>query len=230
MTSPDGITWTSRSTAINPTFTGVAYGAGIWVAVCDSSPGGTTFTSYDGISWDEQATSFSATTVIFADGKFSVGNQYSFDGINWTNNSVPFSFESIAYGNGYFVGVRSSGTNRIAYSTNAINWTAIPAASNATFESIAFGNNKFVAGATSGTNRINYLLFDGIQSFFTGFIAPDFITSQFKSGPKLFEFTAIDGLKGLDSIRSNFSSWPDPRTQALSAVVGALNQSYIDKS
>jgi hypothetical protein len=229
MTSPDGITWTSRSTAINPTFTGVAYGAGIWVAVCDSSPGGTTFTSYDGISWDEQATSFSATTVIFADGKFSVGNQYSFDGINWTNNSVPFSFESIAYGNGYFVGVRSSGTNRIAYSTNAINWTAIPAASNATFESIAFGNNKFVAGATSGTNRINYLLFDGIQSFFTGFIAPDFITSQFKSGPKLFEFTAIDGLKGLDSIRSNFSSWPDPRTQALSAVVGALNQSYIDK-
>ena len=229
MTSPDGITWTSRSTAITPTFTGVAYGAGIWVAVCDTSPGGTTFTSYDGISWDEQATSFSSTTIIFADGKFSVGNQYSFDGINWTNNSVPFSFESIAYGNGYFVGVRSSGTNRIAYSTNAINWTAIPAASNATFESIAFGNDIFVAGATSGTSKINYLLFEGIQSFFTGFIAPDFITSQFKSGPKLFEFTAIDGLKGLDSIRSNFSSWPDPRTQALSAVVGALNQSYIDK-
>ena len=229
MTSPDGITWTSRTTAITPTFTGVAYGAGIWVAVCDTSPGGTTFTSYDGISWDEQATSFSSTTIIFADGKFSVGNQYSFDGINWTSNSVPFSFESIAYGNGYFVGVRSSGTNRIAYSTNAINWTAIPAASNATFESIAFGNNKFVVGATSGTSRINYLLFEGIQSFFTGFIAPDFITSQFKSGPKLFEFTAIDGLKGLDSIRSNFSSWPDPRTQALSAVVGALNQSYIDK-
>jgi hypothetical protein len=33
----------------------------------------------------------------------------------------------------------------------------------------------------------------------------------------------------LDSIRSNFTSWPDPRTQAISAIVGALNQSFVDK-
>ncbi len=231
MTSPDGITWTSRPTNINPTFSGVAYGAGIWVAVCDSSPGGTTFTSYDGINWDEQPTTFSATTIIYADGKFSVGNHYSTDGLTWISNTSPFISQiyDIAYGNGYFIAVTNFGTNRIAYSTNAINWTAIPAASDATFESIAFGNNTFVIGATSGTSKINYLFFEGIQPFFTGFIAPDFITSQFKSGPKLFEFTAIDGLKGLDSIRSNFSSWPDPRTQGLSAIVGGLNQSFIDK-
>jgi hypothetical protein len=229
MTSPDGITWTSRTTSITPTFSGVAYGAGIWVAVCDTSPGGTTFTSYDGIIWYEQPTAFAATTIIYADGKFTVGNQYSTDGLNWTTNSVPFSFGSIAYGNGYFVGVRSSGTNRIAYSTNAITWTDIPAASDATFESITFGNNTFVMGATSGTSKINYLQFDGLQPYFTGFIAPDFITSPFTSGPKLYQFTAIDGLKGLDSIRSNNGAWPDPRTEALSAVVGALNQSFIDK-
>ena len=229
MTSPDGITWTARNSGINPDFSGVAYGAGIWVAVANGSTGGTTFTSYDGITWDEQATSFAANTIIYADGKFTVGNNYSEDGINWNSNSIPFNPQAITYGNGYFVAVTDFGTNRIAYSTNAINWVAIPAASNATFESATFGNDIFVAGATSGTSKINYLLFEGIQSFFTGFIAPDFITSQFKSGPKLFEFTAIDGLKGLDSIRSNFSSWPDPRTQALSAVVGALNQSYIDK-
>jgi hypothetical protein len=84
-------------------------------------------------------------------------------------------------------------------------------------------------GATTGTSRINYLQFDGLQHFFSGYIAPDFITSQFKSGPKLFSFTAIDGLKGFDSIRSNFTSWPDPRTQALSAVVGALNQSFVEQ-
>ena len=229
MTSPDGITWTARNSGINPDFSGVAYGAGIWVAVANGSTGGTTFTSYDGITWDEQATSFAANTIIYADGKFTVGNNYSEDGINWNSNSIPFTPQAITYGNGYFVAVTDFGTNRIAYSTNAINWVAIPAASNATFESVTFGKDIFVAGATSGTSKINYLLFEGIQSFFTGFIAPDFITSQFKSGPKLFEFTAIDGLKGLDSIRSNFSSWPDPRTQALSAVVGALNQSYVDK-
>ncbi len=229
MTSPDGITWTARNSGINPDFSGVAYGAGIWVAVANGSTGGTTFTSYDGITWDEQATSFAANTIIYADGKFTVGNYYSEDGINWNSNSIPFNPQAITYGNGYFVAVTDFGTNRIAYSTNAINWVAIPAASIATFESITFGKDIFVAGATSGTNKINYLLFEGVKPFFTGFIAPDFITSQFKSGPKLFEFTAIDGLKGLDSIRSNFPSWPDPRTQALSAVVGALNQSFIDK-
>ena len=229
MTSPDGITWTSRTTAITPTFTGVAYGNGIWVAVCDTSPGGTTFTSYDGLNWDEQATAFTSTTIYFADGKFTTGSRYSVNGFTWITNSIPFSPNDITYGNGYFVAVTDFGTNRIAYSTNAISWTAIPAASVATFESIAFGNNTFVMGATSGTSKINYLQFDGLQPYFTGFIAPDFITSPYSSGNKLFEFTAIDGLKGLDSIRSSFSSWPDPRTEALSAVVGALNQSFIDK-
>jgi hypothetical protein len=232
MTSPDGITWTSRTTSITPTFTSVAYGAGIWVAVCDFSPGGTTFTSYDGINWNEQPTIFSSTTIYFADGKFTTGSMYSVDGLTWITNTAPFLSNStlnISYGNGYFVAVTNFGTNRIAYSTNAINWTAIPAASVGTFESVIFGKDRFIVGATSGTQRINYVLFEGVQAFFTGFIAPDFITSPYSSGNKLFQFTAIDGLKGLDSIRSNFASWPDPRTQALSAVVGGLNQSFVDK-
>ena len=229
MTSPDGITWTSRTTSINPEFIGVAYGNGIWVAVCSSSSGGTTFTSYDGLNWDEQATSFNSTTILFADGKFTTGSRYSVDGFTWISNSIPFSPKSITYGNGYFVAVTDSGTNRIAYSTNAINWTSTPAASVADFETIAFGNNRFVIGASSGTNLINYLLFEGFQPFFTGYIAPDFITSPYKSGPKLFSFTAIDGLKGFDSIRSNFTSWPGEKTQALSAIVGVLNQSFVDQ-
>ena len=229
MTSPDGITWTSRSTNINPTFGGVAYGNGIWVALADGSPGGTTFTSYDGLNWDEQATAFGGRSIFFANGIFVTGSQWSEDGINWTAATGAFNPFQITYGNGYFVGVTDSGTNRIYYSSDGKNWIGTPAASNATFESIAFGENTFVVGATSGTNRINYNLFEGLQPFFTGYIAPDFITSQFKSGIKLFEFTAIDGLKGLDSIRSNFTSWPDPRTQAISAIVGALNQSFVEK-
>jgi hypothetical protein len=229
MTSPNGITWTSRTTSINPSFSGVAYGNGIWVAVCSSSSGGTTFTSYDGLNWDEQPTVFNSTTILFANGLFTIGSRYSVDGLTWISNSIAFSPQKIAFGNGYFVAVTDSGTNRIAYSTNAINWTAIPAASDATFESIAFGNNTFVIGATSGTSKINYLQFEGIQSFFSGYIAPDFITSPYKSGPKLFSFTAVDGLKGFDSIRSSFTSWPDPRTEALSAVVGALNQSFVEQ-
>jgi hypothetical protein len=230
MTSPDGITWTSRSTIINTEFSGVAYGNGIWVAVANTPfYSGTTFTSYDGITWTERATIFPSLTIHFADGKFTTGGHYSVDGLTWTASTIAFDPESITYGNGYFVGVNDSGTNRIVYSTNAITWTDILAASDATFESIAFGNNTFVIGAASGTSKINYLLFEGVKPFFSGYIAPDFITSQFKSGLKLYEFTAIDGLKGLDSIRSNNGAWPDPRTHALSAVVGALNQSFVDK-
>jgi hypothetical protein len=229
MTSPDGITWTSRTTSISPTFSGIAYGNGIWVAVADGSPAGTTFTSYDGIDWAEQSTAFASSTILFANGIFVTGGRWSEDGINWNTASPSFNPFKITYGNGYFVGVTSSGTNRIFYSTTGKSWTGTPADSDATFEAIVFGQNKFVAGATSGTNRINYNLFEGVQPFFSGYIAPDFITSPYTSGPKLFSFTAIDGLKGLDSIRSNFTSWPDPRTQAISSIVGALNQSFVDK-
>jgi hypothetical protein len=229
MTSPDGITWTARSSGINPDFSSVAYGNGIWVAISDASTGGTTFTSYDGIDWSEQATSFINRSVYFANGLFVTGGQWSEDGMNWNTATNPFNPFQITYGNGFYVGVTSSGTNRIFYSNDGKSWTGTPAASDATFEAIAFGENTFVVGATSGTNRINYNLFEGLQPFFTGYIAPDFITSPYTSGPKLFSFTAIDGLKGLDSIRSNFTSWPDPRTQAISAIVGALNQSFIEK-
>jgi hypothetical protein len=229
MTSPDGITWTSRSTNINPTFSGVAYGNGLWVAVADGSSGGTIFTSYDGISWAEQSPTFVAQAVHFANGLFTTGNYYSIDGINWTNVSMPITPRAITYGNGYFIAVANTGTNRIFYSTNAFAWTSTLAASTADFEGVAFGINTFVTVANGGTNRINYLLFEGQIPFFSGYIAPDFITSPFTSGPKLFSFTAIDGLKGLDSIRSNFTSWPDPRTQAISGIIGSLNQSFVEQ-
>jgi hypothetical protein len=86
--------------------------------------------------------------------------------------------------------------------------------------------NEFLIG---GNRTWKVVLSQDVTVFFTGFISPDFITSPFSSGKKLFSFTAIDGLKGFDSIRSNFASWPEPRTEALSAIIGGLNQSFIDK-
>lgn len=227
MTSPDGITWTLRAGVGGGGFTGIAYGNGTYVATKTGSPG-TMVISYDGITWLDATTGISSLTVFFANGIFTTGKHYSTDGFTWSAASSPNFPVKITYGNGYFMAVTDTEIKYL-YSTNGINWTADTPPNLSNFKGVAFGLNRFVSVGSGGTNRINYLLFEGQLSFFTGFIAPDFITSQFKSGPKLFEFTAIDGLKGLDSIRSNFSSWPDPRTQALSAVVGALNQSYIDK-
>jgi hypothetical protein len=72
-------------------------------------------------------------------------------------------------------------------------------------------------------------LYQGAVLWFVGFIQPDFITNPYSSGKKLYSFTATDGLKALDSIRSQFSLWPNPRTQAISAIVGGLNQSFVEQ-
>ena len=227
MTSPDGITWTLRVGVGGGGFTGVTYGAGTYVATKTGSPG-TMVISYDGFTWSDQTTGISSLTVFYANGIFTTGKHYSTDGLTWIAASSPNFPVKITYGNGYFMAVTDTEIKYL-YSVDGINWTADTPPNTSNFKGVAFGENTFVSVGSGGTNRINYLLFEGQISFFSGYIAPDFITSQFKSGPKLFSFTAIDGLKGFDSIRSNFTSWPDPRTQALSAVVGALNQSFVEQ-
>jgi hypothetical protein len=72
-------------------------------------------------------------------------------------------------------------------------------------------------------------LWQGAELWFVGFIVPDFITNPYSSGKKLYSFTATDGLKGFDSIRSNLPIWPTPRTYALSAIIGPLNQSFVEQ-
>lgn len=227
MTSPDGITWTLRVGVGPGGFTGVAYGNGIYVATQTGSPG-TVVVSYDGITWFDQTTGFSSLTVFFANGLFTTGKHYSLDGLTWVAATSPNFPVKITYGNGYFMAVTDTEIKYL-YSINGITWTADTPPNTSNFKGVAFGLNRFVSVGSGGTNRINYLLFEGQLPFFTGYIAPDFITSPYKSGPKLFSFTAIDGLKGFDSIRSNFTSWPGEKTQALSAIVGVLNQSFVDQ-
>jgi hypothetical protein len=227
MTSPDGITWTLRSGVGPGGFTGVTFGFGTFVASKTGSPG-TMVISYDGITWFDQTTGFSSLTVYFDNGIFTTGKHYSYNGLIWSAATSPHFPVKITYGNGYFMAVTDTEIKYL-YSIDGITWTADTPPNTSNFKGVTFGQNTFVSVGSGGTNRINYLLFEGLQPYFTGFIAPDFITSPFTSGPKLYQFTAIDGLKGLDSIRSNNGAWPDPRTEALSAVVGALNQSFIDK-
>jgi len=62
--------------------------------------------------------------------------------------------------------------------------------------------------------------------FFVGYISPDFITIQDFSGNQSQQFTAIDGLKGLDSVRAN-TTWID--NLAYYAIIGALNQDFTNK-
>ena len=83
MTSPDGITWTSRSSAADNSWQSVTYGNGLFVAVALTGSGNRVMTSPDGITWTTR-TSASDT--------------------NWV---------SVTYGNGLFVATSYSGTNRV---------------------------------------------------------------------------------------------------------------------
>jgi hypothetical protein len=51
MTSPDGITWTSRTSAADNSWSSVTYGNGLFVGVAGSGTGNRVMTSPDGITW-----------------------------------------------------------------------------------------------------------------------------------------------------------------------------------
>ena len=84
MTSPDGITWTIRSSAADNNWLSVIYGSGLFVAVANTTVGNRVMTSPDGITWTIRSSA--------ADN-------------NWS---------SVTYGNGLFIAVANSGVgNRV---------------------------------------------------------------------------------------------------------------------
>ena len=101
MTSPDGITWTSRTPAADNDWQSVTYGNGLFVAVSNNLVGNISnqvMTSPDGITWTART---------------SAANNY------WI---------SVAYGNGLFVAVSVTGTGNRVMTSGVIGLTARTAA------------------------------------------------------------------------------------------------------
>ena len=99
MTSPDGITWTSRNASHSNTWRSVTYGNGLFVAV--SSDGGV-MTSPDGINWTARSAAVISAwqSVTYGNGLFvavasaTLAAPFSTvmtspDGINWTDRGIP---------------------------------------------------------------------------------------------------------------------------------------------
>ena len=89
-TSPDGVTWTQRTSSFSTSrIRDIAFGAGLFVAVGDD---GKLATSPDGITWTQRSAGYGSTiilTVAFGGGKFVIGGfsgklATSPDGITWT--------------------------------------------------------------------------------------------------------------------------------------------------
>jgi hypothetical protein len=170
MTSPDGITWTSRSSASDNWWTSVTYGNGLFVAVSNSGSGNRVMTSPDGINWTSQtsATNKDWSSVTYGNGVFvavAIGGAYdlnnlvmtSTDEITWTSRTSPainYWWKSVTFGNGVFVAVAGEGNYygyRVMTSPDGITWTSYMAAGG-DWRSITYGNGVFVAVA--GRSRL----------------------------------------------------------------------------
>jgi hypothetical protein len=134
-TSPDGITWTSRTSGFgSTTIFKVIYANSLWVAVGNN---GTITTSTDGITWTARTANMSTNLirdVIYGNSLFVAvgagggstntgGITYSTDGITWTRKS-----QSLTVGTTYY-GVIYNGTNWIvaaAASTNNYLYASSP--------------------------------------------------------------------------------------------------------
>jgi hypothetical protein len=194
MTSPDGITWTARTSTADIQWDGVTYGNGKFVAVAANGTGNGVMTSPDGITWTTRtpASDNAWNSVVYGNGLFvavsttGTGNRVmtSPDGITWTSrtSAADNQWTSVTYGDGLFVAVANTGLgNRVMTSQDGIIWTARQSAVDNSWQSVTYGNGLFVAIAvglapnavmTSGkienTNLATNNILQGIWNFMQG--------------------------------------------------------------
>lgn len=166
-TSPDGVTWTSRTSGFGATsISAVAYGGGTWVIVGGSHK---IATSTDGITWTMVTNSVTGgiNCIAFGAGVFVIGTTTaeiwtSPDGATWTNRTSPFGtplgVAAVAFGNGVFMAAGGSGiggTYYIATSADGTTWglnsTKVPAQP----YSVGYGEGVFYIGYnSSGAGKV----------------------------------------------------------------------------
>jgi hypothetical protein len=185
MTSPDGITWTSRTSAADKGWQSVTYGNGLFVAVENSLTGNLVMTSPDGITWTSRTSAANNlwNSVTYGNGLFvavsssGTGNRVmtSSDGIIWTagTSAADNQWISVTYGNDLFVAVAIDGAgNRVMTSPDGITWTSRSSAADNYWQSVTYSNGLFVAvaqtaprtpPASSGTGNRVMTSNDGIN-------------------------------------------------------------------
>ena len=154
LTSPDGVTWTTRTSgsAYSPTLLGVTYAKNIFVAVS-----GPIFTSPDGITWTQRSNpgSWARNSVVGSSKTFVAVGFYgtivtSTNGVTWTTRTsgTPLDLYGVTYGSNTFVAVGKYGT--IVTSPDGVTWTT-RASGYTTLQSVTYANNTFVAVGYDGT-------------------------------------------------------------------------------
>jgi hypothetical protein len=157
LTSPNGATWTRRSSGTAKALNGVTYGGNLFVAVGSY---GTILTSPDGITWTSQNSGVSDKMlygVTYGGGTFvAVGTREtiisSTDGVTWTlQYSYPVygqTLYGVAYGNDTFVAVGAHGTVYTSY--DGVEWDSPSSVVSTVLKGVVYGNGIFVAVVSDG--------------------------------------------------------------------------------
>jgi hypothetical protein len=174
--APDGFAWTSRTSAADNDWRGVAYGNGVFVAVARSGTGNRVMTSPDGATWTARTSAADNDWrgVVYGNGLFVAvaisgsGDRVmtSPDGITWTarTSAADNNWMSVTYGNGLFVAVAVTGSgDRVMTSPDGINWTLRTSPADNGWRGVTYGNGLFVAVAWSGTGDRVMTSPDGIN-------------------------------------------------------------------
>ena len=155
LTSPDGVTWTARTSGTTQILRGVVYGGSQFVAV---GYNGTILTSPDGVTWTPQTSG--TTNLLFGvgyDGSqlVAVGDGGTIltspDGVTWTaqTSGTAYRLYRVGYDGSQFVAVGYNGT--ILTSPDGATWTADTSGTTNLLNSIAYDGSQFVAVGGNGT-------------------------------------------------------------------------------
>lgn len=156
MSSTDGVTWTSRTSAADNSWNDVCFGNNLFVAVAGTGTGNRVMTSPDGVTWTIRTSAADNVwnSICFGNNLYvavassGTNNRVmtSPDGTTWTTRTsagnIPWN--CIAYGNGVYAAVASGvATNHVMRSTDGVTWTGIALAG--AWDGIVYGGTTFVA-------------------------------------------------------------------------------------
>ena len=157
MTSPDGETWTTRSSGVDVPLAAMAYGKGTFVAVgargtiVTSPKNGEAWTiRKSGVTSDLWAVKFSRTRGIFlAVGAAGVVTT-SPDGYTWTKraNLIKYSLRNVGYGKDNFITIGERGS--IFNSKDGISWTRHSTQFTDHLVGMTYGKGMFVVVGSNG--------------------------------------------------------------------------------
>jgi len=166
--SPDAITWTSRTSGFGATnINDVAFGNGLWVAVGNS---GTITTSTDGTTWTARTANMSTNNinaVTYANSLWVAvgagggttntgGITYSSDGTTWTRKSqtptIGTTYYSVIWNGTNWVVGANFGTNNYLYATTPSGtWTAAADGTNGTLVHLHWDGTRTSYAGSSGS-------------------------------------------------------------------------------